>query len=403
MLLAAPLAFAATARAQDGLMGTAHTIDGRTLVGVLAVDERGQAVARGGEFGELKLDLGEITAFERAGGAVTPVTPDHRVWLRSGLELPAVRIGGKAAADGKQALVVIELPSGIAVEVPLASVRAIRHGGTARPEPALFAADLQKPSGSEDLIYVLKDGKAQRSAVTVTGLTGDRVAFLLRGSPYDFELSGLAGVVFGATTGFAPDRQPKPRTSLQLTTGERLEGRLLTLDKPGATFRLDEGCVLTIPAERLARLQVASDRLLWLSELAPKVVEQTPAFDRIWPWSIDRTPVGPGFVLGGKKFERGLCLVPKTRLVFDLGGRYDLFEATIGIDDRTGPEAHAVFRVLVDDQVAFTSAAKVRGAAPEVLRLELKKAKSLTLEVDFGKNYDLGDYCVFADARLVQQ
>ncbi len=33
----------------------------------------------------------------------------------------------------------------------------------------------------------------------------------------------------------------------------------------------------------------------------------------------------------------------------------------------------------------------------------VEKAKKLVLEVDFGKNYDLGDYCVFADARLVQQ
>jgi hypothetical protein len=161
--------------------------------------------------------------------------------------------------------------------------------------------------------------------------------------------------------------------------------------------------VLTVAADRLASLQVASDRLAWLHELQPTKVEQTPAFDRTWPWSIDRTPVGTGFVLGGKRFEHGLCLVPRTRLTYDLAGKFDVFEATIGIDDRTGPEAHAVFKVLVDDKVVFTSEPFVRGKAAETLRIDLHKGRTLVLEVDFGKNYDLGDYCVFAEARLVQR
>lgn len=405
-LLAAMLAAAAglpnTGRAQEGLRGTVRTIDGRALVGTLVVDAQQQARVQA-TGGDVALAVAEITAFEPTGISATPVGADHRVWLRSGLELPAVRIGGKPGGAGKPALVVIELPSAITVEVPLGMVRAIRQGGRERPEPALFAADLKQPLGSEDLIYVQKDGKAQRSAVTVTGLSSERIDFLLRGTAYDFELTGLAGVVFGSTTGFAPDRQPKPRTRVSLTSGERLEGRLLQLDTTGVRCRLDEGVVVTVPAVRFAGMEVASDRLAWLSEMTPKQVEQTPAFDRTWPWTIDRTPVGPGFVLGGQWFTRGLCLVPRTRLAYDLGGRFDRFEASIGIDDRTGPEAHAIFRVLVDDQVVFTSQPHTRGMAPEAVRIELAKAKTLAIEVDFGKNYDLGDYCVFADARIVQQ
>jgi len=53
--------------------------------------------------------------------------------------------------------------------------------------------------------------------------------------------------------------------------------------------------------------------------------------------------------------------------------------------------------------VVWDGGARVRGQKPEALRLELKKAQSLALEADFGRNYDLGDFCVFADARLVQQ
>ena len=47
--------------------------------------------------------------------------------------------------------------------------------------------------------------------------------------------------------------------------------------------------------------------------------------------------------------------VPRTRLLYDLGGRYDLFEATIGIDERGGPQAHAIFRVYGDGRMLYES------------------------------------------------
>ena len=43
------------------------------------------------------------------------------------------------------------------------------------------------------------------------------------------------------------------------------------------------------------------------------------------------------------------------------------------------------------------------GLAPVALKLPLHACKQLVLEADFGKNYDLGDLCVFANARVVQQ
>ncbi|HEU4419759.1 MAG TPA: NPCBM/NEW2 domain-containing protein [Planctomycetota bacterium] len=402
--LALALSLGAAAAAQDGIAGVVKTIDGRSLKGRLTVSSSGPSAGRAAVVGEgrsVELDVAEITSFEREGAVANPLQAPHRVWLRSGHELPCKRLSGKPGGNGAPARLCIELPSGIAVDVPISMVRALRHGGSERPEPALFTADLQQPPSNDDLIYVQKDGKQQRSAVTVTGMQKDRIDFLLRGDAYDFELAGLTAVVFGANTGFAPDRQGKPRTSVELVTGERLEGRLLEVGNT-LQLRLDEGAVIAVPARDLLRLQVASDRLVWLAELRAKV-DQTPAFDRVWPWTIDRTVAGPGIVIDGKTFTRGLGLVPRTRLTYDLGGRFDVFEAMIGIDDRGGPQAHAVFRVYVDDAVAFESAPKTLGLPAEAVSIELNKAKTLAIEVDFGKNYDLGDYCAFADARVVQR
>ncbi|MFT6080398.1 MAG: hypothetical protein ACJA0V_001744 [Planctomycetota bacterium] len=375
-------------------------MDGRTLTGTLAVAEDGIATITG-EAGETKIDVGELLSFERADAKPRKVQVENRVWLRSGLELPAKKLSGRVAADGQPAILIVRLPAGLNVEVPLSTVRAIRQGGLQRPQPNLFPQDLEAPPANNDLIYVVKDGKAQRSSVTVASITAKSIEFGLRGSAYDFELSGIAAVVFGANTGFAPDRQPRPRAAISLTTGERIEGKILSLGE-SLRCRIDEGFVIDVPMRNLHRIDVSSDKLVWMSELTPKV-EQTPAFDRVWPWHTDRSIAGPGFDLAGTHFERGLGLVPYTKLTYDLSGRFDMFEAMIGIDDRGGPEAHAIFRVLADGKQVFESKPMTRGQRPLALRIDLNKAKALVLEVDFGKNYDLGDFCAFADARVVQR
>lgn len=399
-LLTAGLVFCSALAAQSPPVGKLATIDGRALVGALAVAADGKVRLDGAD-GVVELALDELLSFEPEGVVLAPVEVPHRVWLRSGVELPAVRLAGRPAAAGAPSRLAVELPAGATVEFALGSLAAVRQGGPERPEQPSFAADRLDPPANEDLLYVVKDGRASRSTVTITGLLDGKIDFDLRGRAYDFDLAGVTGLVFGKNTGFAADRHSKPRASLELTTGERLDGRLLVF---GAEVRLqlDEGAVVAVPGSRVFRLGIASDRLRWLSELTPSV-EQTPAFDRTWPWTVDRSVAGPGFQLGGKAFTRGIGLVPRTRLTYDLGGAYDVFEAFVGIDDRGGPQAHAVFRVLVDDKVAYESVGRTRGQPPELVRVELGKCRRLAIEVDFGKNYDLGDYCAFADARVVRR
>ena len=386
--------------AQAAPVGKLVTIDGRTLSGTFTVDANGRAVLVG-TGGKVELSIEEVLGFEPEGASQQVVEAPHRVWLRSGIELPAVRITGKAGGPGKPSLLVVALPVGATIELALGSLAALRHGGSERPAPKSFAADRLAVPDNNDLLYVQKDGKATRSSVTITGLQEQLVDFELRGKAYDFSLLAVTAIVFGKNTGFAADRQTKPRATLDLTTGEHLEGKLLEL---GATvrLRLDEGAVVEAPSQRVFRLDIASDRLRWLSELKPEVA-QTPAFDRTWPWTVNRSVAGPGLLIGGRSWSRGIGMVPRTRLTYDLGGEYDVFEAMIGIDDRGGPQAHAIFRVLVDDKVAFESVAHTRGMPATAVLVELHKCRRLAIEVDFGKNYDLGDYCAFADARVVRR
>ncbi|MBK8099162.1 MAG: NPCBM/NEW2 domain-containing protein [Planctomycetes bacterium] len=389
----------ASAIAQDGPQCTVQTLDGRVLQGVVTADASTVTVRpTGGD--AVTLQVADLVSIEQAKAGDLP-TGKHIVWLRSGLELPASAVTGVAPAGGKPAQLAITLTSGVQIAVPLTNVQALRLQHQTVPVPPTFSRDFASPQNTVDYLFVVSNGKPQRFSVTVDHLAADRVHFDLRGENREFGFDGLAAIVFGKNTGVVPDRQSKPRVAATFATGERLEGRLLALTQV-VRVRLDEGVEVELPRDKLLNLSVASDKLTWLSDLQPKT-EQTPAFDRAWPWTADRSPAGPGIMLAGTEHRRGLVMVPRTRLTYDLAGRYDMFETTIGIDERGGPQAHAIFRVFVDDKLAFESEPMTLGTGARPLKIPLGKCKTLVLEADFGKNFDLGDLCAFADARVLQQ
>lgn len=391
--LAQALFAQAPAAPTQPLLATVVAIDGRERTGAVTFD--GTALA----IGEDRLALADALSLRVASEAVDrPAAVKANLWLRSGGVLPCASLDG-AVVDGAPHLVA-ETASGARLSLPLSTIAALRSRAN---DPQTFVADRAAPDENRDFLYVVKEGSPQRFSVVVERVEQGALHFDLRGKKYDFPLVGddsVAAVVFGKNTGFAPDRRGAPHVQVELAGGERCGGVLQSL---GDTIRLqlDEGPVLEVPARRLVAIDVDTDKLLWLSAAKPRV-EQTAAFDRVWPWTADRSPVGDGIVLAGTTYRRGLVLVPRTKLAYDLGGRFDQFEAVLGLDARSGPQAHAVLRVHVDGKVAFEATFAGASAVPQKVSLEIAGAKELVLEADFGEHFDLGDLCAFADARVLR-
>ncbi|GAB4138469.1 MAG: hypothetical protein Fur0037_04200 [Planctomycetota bacterium] len=394
--LAAAIATADWLPAQDGLVCSVRTIDGRAIDGRVRIDEGGRVtVAAAGGAGS-SLELGDLLSLDCSGTARPgPAWDGGAVFLRSGAEIPfaALRAPASGSAIG------IELPCKAAIEIAIGMIAAIRPCAAGEAPPS-FRECLENPAETSDLLYVERDGKTQRFPVRISSFDGANLHFSLRDREYDVGLDRVRGVVFGRSSGFAPDRQPRPRALVSMTTGERLEGCIRRLDSI-CRLSLDEGALVDLPAQGILRIDVQSDKVAWLSEMRGSV-EQVPAFDRTWPITFDRTPFGGGIVLGGKTHERGICMIPRARITYDLGGRYDWFDAVIGIDDRGGPDANAVFRVFADGRMIHESQGVTLSTKPLPLRLALGRCKTLAIETDFGADFDLGDLCVFADARVIR-
>ena len=343
------------------------------------------------------LPLGELESlvFDDATGG--PHDGPGRVWLRSGGDYAMTTPGGSDDA------ITLQIGLGSDLQVPARYVRAIRFEAAAEADGG-FSRALADPPRTDDVLFAKgrSNGEITRLSVEFTGFDGDAITVRFRGRDQRLPIERIHGLVFGAERGAAPPPQPRPTVAVQLAGDLALAGRVTGLDARALTLRLPEGVDVAVPLASVARIDVQSDRIAWLSAMAPAAVDQTPAFDRIRPWLVDRAPGGDGLVLDGNAYSRGVCLVPRTSLTWKLDpGTFTRFEAVVGIDDRAGDLGQAVVRVLLDGEVAWERTDLTAASPAESIHVPLGTARQLTLVADFGPGFDLGDHCAFARARLV--
>lgn len=393
--------------AQNPSPGVLHTIEGTQVPGVVeSISTDGVVTVRQEDGSRLTVDLAEL----RSIGFVTPSgqSPLPRqglVLLRSGVALPAT------VRESTDRRIAFDSPlTRGRVQVPLSFVQAIRYAKFVREDDGGFSKYLNEPKEQADLIYFRTSTNVVRQrSVQIQGFDGDDLNYEVGGSLRGRPVEDLYGIVMANTSGFEPDPLPRPRVQIVLQGGSTMDGKLVSMDQDVCVLELPERIKLEVRRERVVGIEVWSDRLVYLSELEPSKVEQTPAFgigdDSVRQWMVNRTPLGMGIHIGGtepREVVNGLVLRPRTLLTYDVGGRFDTFKATVCIDRRSSGPAHAVFRVLAGEEVLFSSSMTLL-SEPESIELAIGGVESLTIEVDFGQNFDFGDHCAFAEARLIKR
>jgi hypothetical protein len=93
----------------------------------------------------------------------------------------------------------------------------------------------------------------------------------------------------------------------------------------------------------------------------------------------------------------------ESRLTFDLAGRYDWFEAVVGLDARTGKQGRVRVEVQVDGKAQDLGRDREWEGRDEplALRIDVRKARRLTLVVRDGRFGDVQAHVNWADARLI--
>jgi hypothetical protein len=184
---------------------------------------------------------------------------------------------------------------------------------------------------------------------------------------------------------------------------------------------LDRGLPFDLPPNTSKRVQVELARaepthepprrydsgVAYLSDREPFAAQRGTGFPQP-TYRRDRSFGDQPMAVGHQAFKKGLGCGANTVLVYALGGRFERFRATAGVDAEetaaTNPPASVFFTAFVDGRLAFESGPMRAGTPPRAVDIDVRGAKTLMLRVsgnwdDDGRTgNDHGDW---ADARLI--
>jgi NPCBM/NEW2 domain len=223
------------------------------------------------------------------------------------------------------------------------------------------------------------------------------------GDPTPVPLESVAAVMFATPAGAGPTTAPAQRAlKVKLSDGSSLTAAALTGDDssgwsitlPGAPAKPLEGSVVVA-------IEQVNGPVSWLSSRTPSEIVQVPYLGTPWPTRFDRSVKGGPIKFGDKTFGHGIGVHAYSRLTYPLDGAYKSFRTQYAMDGDL-PYADVTVRVLLDGKVVHEQKNFRAGVLCPVVQADLAAAKSLTLEVDFGDNYDTQDRFNWIEPALVK-
>jgi hypothetical protein len=111
--------------------------------------------------------------------------------------------------------------------------------------------------------------------------------------------------------------------------------------------------------------------------------------------------VGTPLTIGGNSYPSGLGAHAISFMEVPLGGRFEAFEVTVGVDGSTEGRGSVVFQIYVDGKERATSGLMTGLSKPKVLRVDqLGQARRMILSVQDGGDGNRNDLADWVDGKL---
>jgi hypothetical protein len=259
-------------------------------------------------------------------------------------------------------------------------------------------------------------GRREKSD-TVLLVNGDRLAGDLAsfdqaalklsqgGKVVQIELPRVRGIAFSSDLTSLPPPH-KPRVEVTLGDGSQVTGWNASRD-PGGPLRLSSvlASTLELPLSAVAAIRFLDGRTTYLSDLQPAESRVAPYFGSaaaIPPAQNQSAAGGPLLVRGGQ-YGKGLGTRSHSRIVYELGGQFRLFQATAAIDDYAEGKGSVRFAVELDGARVWTSPLVTGRARPlAVGPIDVTGKRQLALIVEYGELADVNDWADWCDAVVIR-
>lgn len=283
-------------------------------------------------------------------------------------------------------------------EVPLQSLRAIVW----RDSPTI-QRQIADPSVDKDAVFVeTSDGERGVEGI-VEQLDSERLQINYQSESRKIGIAKINAIVM-ADLGLDPP--PGSIATINMTDGSTVAGVVSTMIDDILMAELTGGSVV-LRVSMIASISIPSGRLLFLSDLEPKDVQQKTDFAAFRTWQKDRSvennPLTIRYGVSEKvmQFKKGLGTQAFTLLVFQNSQGFDRFNAIVGIDAETHGRGDCQMVVLGDGIELWSQ--RVRGSDdPLEVDVDIEGIDQISLVVYPGENFDLGDHADWGNARFVK-
>jgi hypothetical protein len=386
------------------------------------------------------LSSGKITV-DTAGGPQTLAAADT-MWLdfppsEPLVEKPSIWIemldGSKlqgtsyTAAAGKAK---IDLLSGLTIEVPTRSIRAVRFRQQSTPELAGQWREIAGSAATGDIVVIRKTitadaeqpGEEPSASASysldqlegaVLDVTADTVQFEFDGDRHNVRREKLDGVIY-----FQPVKREfsPPLCRLNDIGGSTWLLRELSLAGDRLVTTSLGGAAVEWPLAAVARLDFSVGNIVFLADLEPDsgggepVISLQPSsmahkFGRVFQLR-PAPPLGTdAFRIGGVRFDAGLSLHSPLTLVYRVPDGFRWFRAVAGVDDSVVAPGRFDLVVRGDNQELLRhsfSSESPGGRLAVPIDLDVSSVRRLTITLDPIDGQDIGDQLNLCEARFTK-
>jgi hypothetical protein len=274
--------------------------------------------------------------------------------------------------------------------VPMKQLLALTHPGGQVPETRR----------REDVV-TLANGDTLRGIVA--GMSAGKVTVQGDAGSNEVPLSSVTLINFAATAG-----NPAPANGFRVKfdDGSSVIATALDAAADKVSLTLGKDAPRAVDMNRIASIEQVNGPVSWLSS-RPTVESvyipfigtpqnNTAKMDHNW---TGQDPIR----FGSQEFAHGIGVHSYSRLSWTLDGTYTVLRTRYAIDTKdANSQADVTIRILLDGKVVYEQPHVRAGALSPVVIEDLKDAKKLTLEVDYGDNLDTQDRVNWIEPALLK-
>lgn len=381
------------------IAGEVRTLDGKAYVGEIVALDPAQVQVKSSDGQKLSVyQLKEVIGIDW-GTPLRPVTrvPYLRVRFNDGTQVYCLTLELNSKA------IKLLLISGQTIETSLDQVHHIVCDAQDTASLAAFEAILADNPRQDFIRVQSRDSNAIEpydGLIQGANEQGTRLMFKARGldTVSSLDVSRLRGMYFSRTgTGLGPDAVAR----IYDTFGNCFIATSYQWGEENCDITLQMSSKISIPKSTVLKFDLTPGKMVYLSDMEPSKVEETPILSELYHHRRDKNLEGGPLSVGRKVYPKGLALHSKTILEYDIK-EHSTFRCVLGLDDAMAGSAHAVVRIEGDDKELLATVVSSKENKPQEIVLDVKGMQKLRLIVDYGDDLDLGDHIDFADARLIK-